>query len=114
MFMAKSIDLFVRKLVGDIRKDGRQRVELHDYLFAKVIGKNSEISPVKEQRVGGISFKEFEYDGVTFYSMYSYKDGSVFLMDANEAKARFAPLDKDSGTCFGIDFSDLMSGVAAV
>lgn len=101
--------MFVRKLIGDVRPDGMQRVELHDFLFAQLIGKESKLPAVKSQRVGSSTYKEFVYDGITVYSMYSYNGGSAFLMNAEDAKARLETLDKNTGVVFGVDFSGIAS-----
>lgn len=106
--------MFVRKLIGEVRKDGMQRVELHDYLFGKLIGKDSKLPAVKTQRVGGVTYKEFEYDGIQIFSMYSYNGGSAFLMKFNEAQERLALLDKNNGVVFGIDFSDVLATPSAI
>ena len=105
--MSVKIEMFVRKLIGDVRGDGMQRVELHDFLFSQLIGKESKLPAVKSQRVGSATYKEFEYDGVKIYSMYSYNGGSAFLMDAKDAVARLEELDKNSSVVFGVDFSDM-------
>lgn len=99
--------MFVRKLVGKVDEHGMQRVELHDYLFSKLIGKDSKLPALKTQRVGSKTFREFEYNGIHIFSMYSYNEGSAFLMKFNEAQERLSLLDKSSNIVFGVDFSGI-------
>ena len=108
--MTKTFLVTVRKIVGPVRADGLRLVEICGDIFGKVIGKNPEIKPVKVEKKAGVTLSTFNYDGVDFYSIYTYKDGSKFLMADSDVQERLAL--EDSG--FSVDISDILSSETAI
>lgn len=95
--------LIVRNIIGEPEANGLQRVTIDSVTFGEVIGKVPAIQPVQEVQVNGVFKRKFELDGTVLFTSHGLdretkKFVTKFYMSPTEARARYQPVVKRTGT----------------